>query len=53
MKNKKLMTKINFEFEIDDQIPELNIDMKLEPKKTNKVIKHKNKKIDTSTKLLF
>jgi len=54
MKSKKLITKIDFEFDIDIDIPVFNVDMKLNKKlKEHKIINHKYKKkiVDVSTKL--
>ena len=56
MNSKKLRTKIEFDFDEQDKIPELTVDMKLKTRrklKNTKIIEHKRKKktIDSSTKL--
>lgn len=51
---KKLTTKIEFTFDNQENFPELNVDMKLKTRKKSKhikIIKHKKKVIDPSTKL--
>jgi hypothetical protein len=52
---KKLTTKIEFDFENQEDFPEFDVDMKLKDRKKlkNKIIEHKGKKklIDASTKL--
>lgn len=52
--SKKLTTKIEFQFGEQDNVPEFNVDMKLKTRKKLKhikIIEHKNKVIDVSTKL--
>ena len=53
---KKLTTKIEFKFNIEDDIPELNVDTKFKSKRKKEHIiiidsKRKRKIIDASTKL--
>ena len=56
MKEKKLTTKIDFEFEDQDEMSNFIVDMKLKTRRklnNKKIIEHKKKKkiIDSSTKL--
>ena len=51
---KKLTTKIQFSFDEQEEIPIFNVDMKLKTNKKPrniKIIEHKKKPIDSSTKL--
>jgi len=51
---KKLTTKIEYTFNDQENFPEFNIDMKIKTRKKHKsikIIKHKKKVIDPSTKL--
>ena len=55
-KVKKLSTKIEFTFEDQEDMPEINVDMKLKTNRksdTIKIIKNKRKSKDPSTNKLF
>lgn len=45
MKRKGLKTKLQFEFNIEEEVPDLNYDVSFIEKKTNKINIHKKKKI--------